>query len=269
MSKKDKINTFDLEVDKTFVSDDDKQTFRQFLKKNNFNSIARKNRNPKLDKFLLVYMGSNQEYLNGIFRINKFDGNILTFTDRKDNWYHDIIDEVIVIIKRYITELGATNVILLGQSSGGYASLYISTLIDNAVCLAFNPQTFKKIDKININEKIHHNKEPEHLLDLKKIVNKSKTNSKRYIFAGKSECDSMYAQKGYFWMDSLFAGYMIDAENTKIIIAPKNMHPLLQPVEYKSFYTTIINNYDTLFNDTEKGAFTLNKEILYYDSSMW
>ena len=45
----------------------------------------------KYNPYLLIYMASNSENLDAIFKINKFDGNIILFCDRKNNWYHNII----------------------------------------------------------------------------------------------------------------------------------------------------------------------------------
>lgn len=264
----EKIITLKLETTKIF-NNIEKSDYIKYLNENNFNCIKRKSRLIKLDNFLIIYIASNTENLDAIFKINKFDGNIILFCDRTNNWYYDIIKLIIHKIKKYIAKLGCSNIILLGQSSGGYASLYISAKINNCICLAFNPQTFQKNDKLIIHNKIYYLKEPAHLLDLKKILTKSNNNSKRYIFTGKSECDSMYSKKGFFWMDALFAGYMLDAPNTKLLIVPKNMHTLFAIVDIKSLYLTVIANYDLLFNNINKGALILNKDIVYYDSTMW
>lgn len=263
-SHKSKIITLKLETTKV-LNNSDKTDFIKYIDENNFNCIKRKSKIKELDKFLLIYMASNTENLNAIFKINKFDGNIILFCDRTNNWYHDIMSKIIKKINKYIIKLKCTNIILLGQSSGGYASLYISSKINNCICLAFNPQTFQKNNKLLIHDKIYHLKEPTHLLDLKIILNKSNTNTKRYIFVGKSECDSMYNKNGYFWMDSLFAGYMLDAINTQLLIVPKNMHPLFQVMDFISLYKIIILYFNTLFDDLDKGGKLLNKNIIYYD----
>jgi len=264
----DKIKTLKLKPDKIFANDN-KSDFIKYLNDNNYNCIKRKSKANKYNKFLLIYMASNSENLDAIFKINKFDGNIILFCDRKNNWYHNIMKKIISKIKKYIIKLECSNIILLGQSSGGYASLYISSKIDNCICLAFNPQTFQKINRLNINEKIHYLKEPIHLQDLKKKIIKCNNNSKRYIFTSKSECDSMYNKKGFFWIDSMHAGYMLDAPNTSILIVPKNLHTLFATVDSISLYLIILNNYDILFNNIKDASYILNKKIIYYDSTLW
>lgn len=64
-------------------------------------------------------------------------------------------------------------------------------------------------------------------------------------------------------MDTVLSSYMIDAKNTKVLMAPKAQHPLFKAVQYKSLYLTIINNYNILFNDIDKGVLILNKNIEY------
>lgn len=191
MSIKNKIIT--LFLGENEISDNTiKDEFLKYLYDNNFNCIKRKYKNIELKNFLIIYMASYKEYLNAVFKINKFDGNIILFCDEKNNWYKDIIDSIIYNIKKYINKLGCTNIIILGQSSGGYAALYLSAKINNSICLVFNPQTFQKINKLTIHYKIKYRIEPKHLIDIKIMIKKSRNNSKRYIFMGKSEGEAVH-----------------------------------------------------------------------------
>ena len=236
-----------------------KKEFIDYIYK--YNCIKRKYKNIKLKKFLIIYMASGREYLNAIFKINNFDGNIVLYCDETNNWYRDIINNIINDIKKYINELECTNIIIIGQSSGGYAALYLSTKINNSICLAFNPQTFQKINKLTIHNEIKFRIEPKHLIDIKMMIKKSRNNSKRYIFMGKSQGEAV--KEDYFWMNTVSSVYMIDSKNTKLLMAPIAQHPLFKFVKYKLLYSTIINNYDILFNDIDKGVLILNKNIEY------
>lgn len=81
----------------------------------------------------------------------KLGGSVLYLRDDKDSWYnagiegvgHDVA-QIADHIRRTANDVGATTIVTVGSSMGGYAALLFGALLDAERCVAFAPQTLLK-----------------------------------------------------------------------------------------------------------------------------
>ncbi|GAB4341412.1 MAG: hypothetical protein Kow0089_15780 [Desulfobulbaceae bacterium] len=108
--------------------------------------------------------------------------NKLFLRDLHRSWYHaglaDVtsgIEETAAFLREKVRETGASRVITMGNSMGGYAALLFGKLIDAAVIHAFSPQTVLHDERyIRNKERIAavHERYPATFFDLKPVMEK-------------------------------------------------------------------------------------------------
>jgi hypothetical protein len=223
----------------------------QLLDKKNINCVFRKYINRKMKEYLLIYFSSKTENLTSLGRISRFKGNFLIFCDRS-NTYYEYINNIIEYCKKHINTINPKNIVIMGQSMGGYAALYLSTFISNSLCFAFCPQTYNFY-------KEGYDILPNYVKDIKLSINSSKNNSVRYVFIGRNESDIFYAK------------YIQDTNNTIILqidfkYTPLNYdheHRLFKIVKSDIIYKIIYNNFRDLIKRTNFDLI-ISKIIFYY-----
>jgi hypothetical protein len=153
---------------------------------------------------------------------------------------------------------------------GGYAALYASCFIDNAIILSFNPQTFSRDNTKLSAVKSIQLFEGTGIQDLRDLLLTYTNNSKKYIFLGRSEYDDYKDEKKKdklpkLYHDGINAGYLYNIPNTSIIIVNKNTHSSTSFIKYRSVYDLLYSKFDIIFNNLEDGRELLCKDELWND----
>jgi hypothetical protein len=265
----DHINFKELIPDDIYISPGERNVpTMKTLDDANIDFVFRKATNQIYNNYLLICFGGHSENLRGIYKAGKFEGNIIICCDRSNAWYENVMDNYINIINDIIKKNNIDKITMIGQSMGGYAVLYASCFIDNAIVLSFSPQTFyrdpSKISTVRptmtwgFNNKVK---------DIREMLIQYPNNSIKYIFTAKSECDSFYNKNppnNMFWNDSIFAGYLYNIDRVSIIIVNKNKHPIYEDINPVVLYTKIYTNYDNLVRDVKSGTPILIDSALFF-----
>ena len=191
-------------------------------------------RNKSLD-WLICFSDTNN--FNILPTIKKFNGNILYYR----NTYK--FDES--IIKKLNTKdylLNANKIFIIGCNLSGNIAFCVSCYFTNSICITFNPITFDNsshyYDSQNI-QTVQYNE----IIDLKNI-NKLNTASK-YIITNISECNSDEP----FTLSTLYAGYMINEENVKILVIKNKKYKSINDIYLDSLINMMnIVKYEDLKN---------------------
>jgi len=218
----------------------------------------------------LIYFPGVAEEFDAVYKIASFSGSFIICRDRHNNWYKDKQIQFKEIIDEMINTYKLEKIILLGQSMGGYMSLYMSAYYDNSICIAISPQTFNnRRSNILYHSAINEKHPPEHIIDIKKHLTKNISNSKKYIFISESECDDHYKKEigqiyHSYWDDHLFAEYLINIENVYILVFPKHTHTLFGHINFsESLGIKLVNDFDKLYNDPSTNSKDLLNNLLF------
>jgi hypothetical protein len=222
---------------------------------------------PGKNTFLFVYFPGYDEKLYGINKLIKFQNVInhaMIIIDWNDMWYKGSYDRIADTIKCYIKNYKITKTILFGQSMGGYMALKMSCYLDNIICISMSPQTFnRKKNNMLLSSSVKNFADaPIYINDIYDEIDKSTSNSKRYILVGISECNH-----GGYWGDLFFAGNLIQAKKTYILLVNQNIHPIYKNIKAESLRDLLINNYDILYNNPSEGLKILDKIEYFSDDS--
>jgi hypothetical protein len=226
------------------TTQDAKLKYANDMSLSTYDAIYRKNRNISEIDTLFVYFAGWFEQFGGINKLFKCNSHIIYFRDKDNKWYNSMLSNIINYIKDYIRVNNIKKTILFGQSMGGYASLYCSAYINNALCIAFNPQTFDR----NVLKNKGGLMKPEPIFDIRELLISNINNTKKYILVGKTE-----GLSDYIWEDLLYTGYLHNIPNVSIIISPKQTHPLWGCVKPDAFYSLIFENFNRLYISLDNG----------------
>jgi hypothetical protein len=206
------------------------------LERKKFNCVYRKYKNENFKEYLLIFFSSRDVKLGGLNRMFKFEGNFLLFCDYENKWYQNI-NNIIEYIKIHINIINAKNIILMGESMGGYGALYLSTIINNSICFAFCPQTcnFYKGGWDIL---------PNHVKDIKQLINLSKNNSSRYIFTGRNDKDIFYTKH----LQNTNHTIILFVDFEYLPINEHYDHLLFKVINTNKFYEIIYNHFMDLLN---------------------
>jgi hypothetical protein len=254
----------------TLTDEKNHKSCKNILKDENFECIFRPYTNQEYKHYILIFFEGKTCNTASLNRVAKFKGNIIYFSDYSLSWYKHTIDKYIAYINLKIVELNITNIILYGYSMGGYAALYASCFIDNAIVLSFNPQTFLRDNTKLSAVKSIQLFEGTGIQDLRDLLLTYTNNSKKYIFLGRSEYDDYKDEKKKdklpkLYHDGINAGYLYNIPNTSIIIVNKNTHSSTSFIKYRSVYDLLYLKFDTIFNNLENGRELLCNDELWND----
>lgn len=227
------------------------------------------------DSMLVLFEGRTctMESLN---RANEFKGYMIYCCDISHYWYVHNINKYINYIDNKKREHNIRKIILYGGSMGGYAVLYASCFIDNAIVISFNPQTLilnnKGMRDNNIlNEKITwpgsiNPFETDSISDLREMLIKFNNNSKKFIFVARSECDAFYKKESKlaYFADAINVGYLYNIPNSSIIIVNKNIHHFFACLKYKDLFNILYFQFDAILSNLLHGVELLKTDDLWY-----
>jgi hypothetical protein len=249
----------------------DHKTCQNILKDENIECVFRPQTNAEFSEYILIYFEGKICNMTSLNRVANFKGNIIYFSDYTLSWYKHTIDKYIAYINLKIEQLNIKKIILYGYSMGGYAALYASCFINNAIVLSFNPQTFLRDDtKLSASNSIRLFK-GDGIQDLRELLLKYRNNTKKYIFLGRSEYADYYnekekLQKPNFYHDGVNAGYLYNIPNTSIIIINKNTHTSAGYLDFNIFCDLLYANFDTILDNLEKGGEILRNDDFWSPS---
>jgi hypothetical protein len=123
--------------------------------------------------------------------------------------------------------------LLIGQSSGGYAALYLSRLMPHSIALAFSPQTFDdsriKGNKLLSPErfKLSSTSLATHpIRDLRKLFfSEPAVDSRCYIISAYSEHGNPPTQ--WLWLDAMHWGRLVDHIDVTVFLTEQTSHAIL------------------------------------------
>lgn len=217
-------------------------------------------------QYLVVIFAGDYEYLNSGFPKPFFSNlDFLFFMDKTNKWYtqDDKLDTIVDMIKKTVESNKYKNIILIGQSMGGYAALYASIYINNAICFAFSPQTFNLKDNIKLIN-VNHKFPDVPILDLAEELECDDTNSKRYVVIGSSECSNEKEGIGNLsWFDHMYANHIMSSKNVKVIMVNQKIHKSYRNLEYGAFINNVVANIGVLQNDQDKAIQSIGNILVY------
>jgi len=211
------------------------------------------------NNILLVFFAGKNEHFSPIFKINGFGGHFIIFRDILNEWYTYMVDIIKSFIDAFLVSNNNPKIIFMGQSMGAYAALLLSSYYERSITIAFNPQTFKNTN-VCMHSKVKYCEIPTYLsIQNTAELNKNIKNSK-YIIVGPTEGDY---NSIFPWYDLLSVGCYINDPYTKIMIVPVHQHTVIQYISFTKLHEILINNYDLLYGDVDKGAKKILEDIVF------
>lgn len=226
---------------------------------------------------LIVFGGYAEKHNSLQVILNNYNGYVIYFRDKYNEWYSRSISAFISFIQEYAGRID--NYIFYGRSMGGYAALHASVYFPekNCICVAIVPQTInhkKYRNKIAIKSNADlgmRNKhgDPPLIQSANKIYKDIPTiltertgyNTKIYIMIGKSECDDYGANNQHLNLDMLHVGAVINYDNVSSIIYNVASHRLSERINFGELLNVISSNFTTLYRSQELGNNVLSEKI--------
>ena len=226
---------------------------------------------------VLIYFGGWGERHNAMRALFNYNGYIIYFCDKYNEWYSAFISAYIQFINEYAVNIN--NYIFMGVSMGGYAALHASVYFPtkNNICIALGPQTIKMDNYLNIllkDDVIHENQNNQKrpliqsvpiYKNIPEVLNENQNyNTKIYILVGKSECDDYNELQTPLYLDTLHMGAIINYPNVSSIIYNIASHRIQQKLNLKDLFRIIQEHFYTLFNDQNQGNILIKEEVNYF-----
>jgi hypothetical protein len=216
--------------------------------------------------WLVVFSGRTENFFL-IRKMLSFWGNILFLRDKMEKYYCDnsrlpVLDRLGSYIE-FLTGHRSGRTILMGQSYGGYTSLYQSIHIKDVVTFAFSPQVFhpKKHPHGMYFEKGIRKVMPESIApDLLECLKRS-DEAPRYVIAGMSESSH---DSTYYWGDAIGAGLVAGTGKAVSVIVNRNEHSTIKYLNAPKFFGVIRDNFDVFAGSMHDGASLLAESQVYY-----
>jgi hypothetical protein len=250
------------------------------LTEHSIDVVVRDHRDPKWtnkNQALIVFGDYDHKY-HGLENIlNTYNGYVIYFGDKYNEWYGGLISAFISFIKGYADRI--ENYIFYGKSMGGYAALYASVYFPgkNCICVAISPHTinYKNYrNKITIKSNADWNKDNEHgkppliqtfdriYKDIPTILSEHMGyNTKIYIMIGKSECDDYGEKMEHLNLDLLHMGAVINYNNVSSIIYGVASHHLRWHINFDNLLNVISSEFTTLYRDQNEGNTIISERI--------
>jgi esterase/lipase len=248
-----------------------------------------KNSEPKSNKLFVIfgYFDDKLSYLPKILDTLDQTTNIIYIGDLKNNWYQTNIKNQFqggeIISKNSIeysveyiesftknNKIPNENIIFMGSSMGGFASIYASLHFQGSKCFAITPQTinFKEnthIQAHDINFKFTDDTPCKYKLNglvkfksISELINNDNKSS-LYMLVCKSECNANYLKNDdklqnylkkkspseqnlsfdHFYLDMLHASSLLKYPNVYLTIFNCNSHALFESYNYDSLLEVI------------------------------
>lgn len=134
----------------------------------------------------IFFAATASSLVYNMHRVAKFKSHVYMFRDihAVRTWYYDLLDDISIIINKFIADNSITKTIIYGGSLGGYAALYMSAFVDNAICFSYSPQTFNlRNNNVTFSDDItnFYKKTTSSITNLYDFIASKPNNSKRYI----------------------------------------------------------------------------------------
>jgi hypothetical protein len=230
----------------------------------------------------LVVFGGWGDRLYSVYTIFKnYNGYIIYFSDKYNQWYKPLISAFISVVKKYASSI--TNFIFFGWSMGGYAALHASisfsaaldpALQKKCVCIALTPQTANYLGSryrsklklkgdsiygISGNRDVPLIQPIEHMYkDIPTLLEENPTYStKIFILIGKSECKDVINFKSPdgsvppMYIDSLHLGLLLNFRNVSAVVFNRETHRLMESgINFPQLLNMCDTQFDRLFSDS-------------------
>lgn len=222
----------------------------------------------KSPDWLIAFSGANEHfyYLN---KMQSFWGNVLLLRDTTVTYYaknpHLPAPNFIPSYIDFLTGPRIGKTILLGQSAGGHAALYQSSLIKNCVTLSFSPQAYHRdlySHNIYFEDGIRKNNPASCTPNLVAHLRHS-PDAPRYVVVGKSESSH---DDSYYWADAVSAGLLASTGKCSVMVVNRSEHPTLQYLDSRKFFELLHEHYELFLNDPRKSSELFCRSKLYYDT---
>lgn len=124
--------------------------------------------------------------------------------------------------------------LLVGQSSGGYAAIVCSRIVNSSIVLAFAPQTFN--DEVLKSSNIHFPNEfnpsktmssQSHIIDLRNLLLSTPPSEKNHIFIIAAFSEQLNPPSEWLWVDAMHWGRVVDCPGVDVFISRSQRHPIL------------------------------------------
>jgi len=254
-----------------------KKSINEFIK----NKIETEKKNSKL--FIIKYYNKqhvkklvvNMGFLNdkggalSSYILSNINFNLLYFGNYGGDYYQELIENKITTadfcveyIKYFCKKhnILTKNILLTGESVGGYGSIYASLFLKNSICVAFNPglYNFKGTKFMETNKKLPNfiDKIPNNIYEMLKNNNNTST---IYIFLS-------YMDVGIdniIYYDLFQTGTLAHYKNVHIIISKCNIHPFFYCYKFYKF-VDFINNFYAKENINNINSNTFSNTIIKY-----
>ncbi|MDE1158456.1 MAG: hypothetical protein PW791_09285 [Neorhizobium sp.] len=153
--------------------------------------------------------------------------NVVCFQDNHRFWYSGsaLLPPISEISQLLASGVFGNTRLLFGQSSGGYAALYASKYMEEAVTLAVSPQTFADRDvKTSFLRPAHIavNIVDDDVVDLRDHLDDGSSAAIRHILVSASEVQNPITD--FYWMDHLHAFRMHGSAGVQIGLIQSSTH---------------------------------------------
>ena len=218
--------------------------------------------------WLIVFSGGNEHfyYLN---KMRSFWGNVLFLRDTTTTYYAKNPNlpapDLIASYVDFLTGPRLGKTIMLGQSAGGHAALYQSSLIKDCLTLSFSPQAYHRdlySHNIYFEDGIRKKNPASCAPNLVAHLRES-PDAPRYVVVGKSESSH---DDSYYWGDAVSAGLLASTGKCSVMVVNRNEHPTLQYLDSRKLFTLLHENYELFLNNPRKASELFCRSKLYYDN---
>jgi hypothetical protein len=218
------------------------------------------------DDWLVVFAGRDEEYFH-LGKMMSFWGNILFLRDVSASYYCDnAYLPTVELLYRYIDFLtGERNgrTVLIGQSFGGHAALYQSSLMEKCITFGFSPQAYHPQNyphHLHFEDSINKLKPYSGAPDIVEHL-KVSLPSPRFVIVGKSEASH---DCEYFWGDAVSAGLIAATGTCEVIVVNRREHPTIKYLDSEKFFVVLKDNFNLFESDPSGAADLLCSFGIYY-----
>jgi len=179
---------------------------------------------------VMVIFAGNYEKYSMLSVARYLRCHVLYFQDPDSFWYQGSsrLPDIEQIAAFVAAQFPSHRVVFFGQSSGGYAALAASKLIENSAVIAVAPQTFADGEiknRIRFSTYLNAVAAPDGILDLREYLADGSEFSNRYILTSASETSNPF--ESFFWLDHMHALRMLDVKNSFLTFVRSSRHSLV------------------------------------------